>query len=110
MLIAIYLVLTMIFRLCTSRLTLAAEWQKVLSFRTLQIPKINHHTLFTSSSSSVLINCKKHKFNDARLFHQKQQKNGGVDEGVIKTVVKSIRSNPYVRIARLDRPIGKLFD
>lgn len=93
----------MIFRLCASRLTLSASWQKVLS---TQIPKIHHHTLITSSSS---LSCKSlNKLNEAKLFHQKQQQpQRSENESVIKAVVKSIRSNPYVRIARLDRPIGK---
>lgn len=96
----------MISRLGTSRFTIPSRWQKVLGYRTLEIPKINHHTLI--SSSLPAINCKIHqhksiKLHDERFFHQKQQR----DDSLIKSAISSIRNNPYFRIMRLDRPIGE---
>jgi hypothetical protein len=101
----------MISRLSTSRFMMASGWQKVLSCRTLEIPKINHHTLI--SSSSTIINCKTHQqksivLHDVKLFHQKQQTQQK-NENLIKSAISSIRNSPYFRIMRLDRPIGKFY-
>lgn len=94
----------MIFRLCTPRLIIPNGWQKVLNTRTHQIPKISHHTLI---SSSCCFKTHQHKkIHEVKLFHQKQQTQR--DEGsVLKSVISCIRNSPYVRIARLDRPIGE---
>ena len=97
---AINKVIIMIFRLCKSRLIVPNGWQKVLNAKTQQLPKINfHHT------SSCCF--KQNKINEnVKFFHQKQpaQKN---EDNLMRAVVASIRNNPYVRIARFDRPIGK---
>lgn len=96
----------MLSRISTSRFIIPSGWQKVLGCRTLDIPKINHHTLIASSLS--IKNYKIHqqksiKQMDLKLFHQKQQR----DDSLIRTAITSIRNNPYFRIMRLDKPIGK---
>lgn len=88
----------MISRLTTSRFIVPNGWQKVLSCKTIRIPKINHHTLISPISCKIY----QQKLLEARPFHQKQQK----DESIVKTAINSIRNSPYFRIMRLDKPIG----
>lgn len=90
----------MIFRLCTSRLIIPNGWQKVLNARTQQLPKFNfHHTSSCCFKQNI-------KINEVKYFHQKQPAHKDEDN-LMKAVVASIRNNPYVRIARFDRPIGE---
>lgn len=94
----------MIFRLCTPRLIVPNGWQKVLNTRAHQITKINHHTLI---SSSFCFKNQQKKFNEIKLFHQKQPSAQKDERSLVNVVVSSIKNNPYVRISRFDRPIGE---
>lgn len=86
----------MLYVLKNTRLIDIRTWQKVLNHRTLEIPKIHHTFINSSSSRSFNINNDR-KHND--ILHQK-------DVSVIKTALNTFKRNPYVRIMRLDRPIG----
>lgn len=103
----------MLFRVCRSSFTFSTEWQRALSTKTLQIPKTYHHTLFSTSFF-----CKNNRFNQnhsqkisnlnqVKLFHQKQG-DDDANKSVVKAITTSFKNNPYVRIARLDKPIGEL--
>lgn len=92
----------MLFRLGTLRLIRVNPNHKVLSFKTLEIPKKIHHTLIkTSPFTSCSINCKSIKLDETK--QKPMEKNS-----LIVNAFQRFRSNPYVRIMRLDRPIGKL--
>jgi hypothetical protein len=73
----------------------------MLSFKTLEIPKKIHHTLIkTSPFTSCSINCKSIKPDEVK-------QNPIENNSLISNAFQTFRSNPYVRIMRLDRPIGK---
>lgn len=93
----------MLFRLGLLRIAKLNPKDKMLSFRTLQIPKKIHHTLIkTSPFTSCSINYNKSINND-----EVKQKSTVNNNSLIANALQKFRENPYVRIARLDRPIGK---
>lgn len=92
----------MLFRLGSLRIAKLYPKDKMLSFRTLQIPKKIHHTLIkTSPFTSCSINYNKSIKND-----ELKQKSP-INNNILANVLQKFRENPYVRISRLDRPIGE---
>ncbi|KAG5678444.1 hypothetical protein PVAND_008117 [Polypedilum vanderplanki] len=91
----------MLLRLKSSRLIDTRTWKKVLNYNlnytTLEIPKI---TFISSSSFST---CKNINYSPI-----KQNEANTVTKNIVKDYFEKFRSSPYVRIMRLDRPIGSL--
>lgn len=84
------------------------RWQKLLNYKTLELPKI-YNNFVNSSSSSFTTTC----FNYSRITHQQNEKQQLLqsdvktrETNVVKSAFEKFRSSPYVRIMRLDRPIG----
>jgi hypothetical protein len=89
----------MLLRLRCPRLLDTRAWKKVLNCKTHVIPKI--HPSFIGSSSFAT--CK--NINNSPI---KQNEANINSNGISKNYFETFRSNPYVRIMRLDRPIGEV--
>lgn len=87
----------MLFRLGTLRLIKINSRDRVLNLKALDITKKVHHTFIKTSTSSRDFNSIKQ--NEAS---QKIQK----ENSLITTALTKFKGNPYVRLMRLDRPIG----
>lgn len=89
----------MLFRLGSLRLIKINPRDRMLNFKTLEIPKKVHHTFIkVSSFTSCSTNYKSIKQNEAT----------NLQNNVIATPVNKFLKSPYVRLMRLDRPIGNL--
>ena len=92
----------MLFRLGSLRFIKLNPKDKMLSFKTLEIPKKIHHTLIkTSPFTSCRINYNKSiKIDEVKQMSTEKN-------SLIVNALQKFRENPYVRIMRLDRPIGE---